>query len=497
MNTRLNSGDVLNSRYQILHQIGHGGFGRTYLAKDINRFDELCVVKEFAPQLQGSFALNKAQELFEREAGILYRLEHPQIPRFRELFRYKYQDKGRLFLVQDYIKGQTYHTLINNRSGQGIKFSETEITHLLCQILPVLEYIHSIGVIHRDIAPDNLIWRSSDGMPVLIDFGSIKEVATKVKSQLIKDVSDTKAISLIGTALGKDGYAPPEQIGRGIVYPHSDLYALAATAVVLLTGKEPQELILLDNYEWHWQEEITLSPKLTRILTKMLASDPSDRFSSATEVLQAIKNTSVFTPNQFANQNLATNKIQVLPSLTLKNSFVAALTALLLTGSFWCLQKKETASILPITSNSRNSAKIEPRLRKNSHNKEQVLSFQDTTPKSKIATAVFPEGNFIANSSWFSKSPEICAKDSEALIYFYNPQIEQKKAMLPAFSVSFDTNIKASKKILQSMAQTQTLIARQGEISGIPLQVPMNNNDDCLTTAQPLAIFLLVWQKEK
>ena len=107
MDTLLNSGDILNSRYRILQQLGHGGFGRTYLAEDMNRFNEPCVLKEFAPQLQGSFALEKAQELFEREAGVLYRLEHPQIPRFRELFRYKHQGKGHLLLVQDYVEGQT------------------------------------------------------------------------------------------------------------------------------------------------------------------------------------------------------------------------------------------------------------------------------------------------------------------------------------------------------------------------------------------------------
>ena len=157
MDTLLNSGDILNSRYRILHQLGHGGFGRTYLAEDINRFNEPCVLKEFAPQLQGSFALEKAEELFEREAGVLYRLQHPQIPRFRELFRYKHQGKGRLLLVQDYVEGQTYHTLVNNRSQQEMQFSETEISQLLDQLLPVLEYIHSMGVIHRDISPDNLI----------------------------------------------------------------------------------------------------------------------------------------------------------------------------------------------------------------------------------------------------------------------------------------------------------------------------------------------------
>ena len=75
MESALNPGDILNARYCILKQLGHGGFGRTYLAEDSNRFNEQCVLKEFAPKVQNAFALAKAQELFEREAEVLYRLK--------------------------------------------------------------------------------------------------------------------------------------------------------------------------------------------------------------------------------------------------------------------------------------------------------------------------------------------------------------------------------------------------------------------------------------
>ncbi|MCL6436100.1 MAG: protein kinase, partial [Leptolyngbyaceae cyanobacterium HOT.MB2.61] len=156
-------GKTLSSRYRVLRELGQGGFGRTYLAEDINRFHEPCVLKEFAPQVQGSRDLQKAEELFEREAGILYQLQHPQIPRFRELFRAEFQGRGRLFLVQDYVEGPTYQAILRSRQSQGFCFSETEVTQLLFQLLPVLTYIHERGVIHRDISPDNLIWRSADG----------------------------------------------------------------------------------------------------------------------------------------------------------------------------------------------------------------------------------------------------------------------------------------------------------------------------------------------
>jgi serine/threonine-protein kinase len=279
-------GLVLGARYRIVRQLGQGGFGRTYLAEDFHRFNEPCVLKEFAPQVQGTYALQKGEELFEREAGVLYKLQHPQIPQFRELFRVKQEDKGFLFLVQDFVEGQTYHALLDARKRQGLRFNEVEVTQLMLQILPVLEYIHSLGVIHRDISPDNLILRTTDGLPVLIDFGGVKQVAASVASQFM--ASPAAALPAIPTRLGKAGYAPQEQMHSGSVAPHSDLYALAATVFVLLTGKEPHQLVDQHTLEWNWRREVNLSSRLGSILDKMLAPRPSDRFPRARDVRQAL-----------------------------------------------------------------------------------------------------------------------------------------------------------------------------------------------------------------
>ncbi|MGC9525456.1 MAG: protein kinase domain-containing protein [Limnospira sp.] len=290
MNTAIPPGQILRNHYLIVRELGHGGFGRTYLAKDRNRFDELCVLKEFAPQVQGSYGLQKSQELFEREAQILYQLRHPQIPRFQELFREKIGDRGYLFVVQDYVAGSTYRDLLKQRLREGKCFAEAEITQLLLDLLPVLEYIHSLGVIHRDISPDNMIRRESDGLPVLIDFGGVKQIKAQVESQFSpRNVHGNPA-----TRLGKLGYAPDEQMQMGIVYPHSDLYGLAATALVLLTGKEPQQLIDSYHLTWNWQKDVSLSPKLDRILSRMLAHQPRDRYPSVRQVLQALNDTSEY-----------------------------------------------------------------------------------------------------------------------------------------------------------------------------------------------------------
>ena len=163
-----------------------------------------------------------------------------------------------------------------------------------CKFCQFLAYIHSLGIIHRDISPDNLILRSSDGLPVLIDFGGVKEIAATVIHQL-------QASAPMPTRLGKPGYAPQEQMSGGVVAPHSDFYALAATVVVLLTGKEPQQLIDQYSLEWNWRREVQLDQNLGRVLDKMLDPRTSERFSNAREIMQALSHQAapvVYAPTQ-------------------------------------------------------------------------------------------------------------------------------------------------------------------------------------------------------
>ena len=272
-------GKTLEKRYRIVSHLGQGGFGRTYLAEDLHRFNERCVLKEFAPQVQSAPELQKAKELFEREAGALHQLHHPQLPGFWELFQADIGGGvGCLFLVQDYVEGQTYFDLFKS----GKLLSEAEVVKFLYQMLPILSYIHSKGVIHRDISPDNIILRASDQLPVLIDFGGVKQVAATAVSNLTR-------FGAIQTRLGKKGYAPEEQLRQAQVFFNSDLYSLAVTAIVLLTGKEPQNLY--DTYQgaWRWGQEISATPQLQAVLQKMLAHKTGDRFASADAVLQSLE----------------------------------------------------------------------------------------------------------------------------------------------------------------------------------------------------------------
>lgn len=275
MQPPLSAGLVLQNRYRLLNLLGQGGFGRTYLAEDLGRFNERCALKEFIPSQSGNYVLEKSKELFQREAATLYQIQHPQIPQFRATF----EENQRLFLVQDYVEGKTYRAILNDRIVQGLSFSEAEALQLLRQLLPVLAHIHARGIIHRDIAPDNIMLRQSDFLPVLIDFGVVKEIATRLQT----------ATSPQSTTVGKLGYAPSEQMQTGRAYPSSDLYALAVTVVVLLTGREPQDLYDDMSLTWHWQRYANVHPGLAQVLNKMLSYRPGDRYQSVAEVAQALQ----------------------------------------------------------------------------------------------------------------------------------------------------------------------------------------------------------------
>ena len=283
MQSPLSTGTVLQNRYRLVEVLGQGGFGRTYLAEDQSRFNERCALKEFMPPAN-DYGSDKGRELFQREAAVLYQVDHPQIPKFQATF----EEQGRIFLVQDYVEGPTYRQVLEGRSqsdtpDQAKTFTDSEIQHLLHQILPVLSYIHGLGIVHRDISPDNIILRDRDQMPVLIDFGVVKDLASRVYAS-----DDANATLVQPTTVGKSGYAPSEQIQTGRAYPSSDLYALAATAVVLLTGKEPQTLFDGSELRWNWQPHAEVSPVLATVLDTMLIHQPGQRYASANEVLQAL-----------------------------------------------------------------------------------------------------------------------------------------------------------------------------------------------------------------
>jgi serine/threonine protein kinase len=271
------SGTLLDNRYSIKDVLGRGGLGRTYLAHDSYRFNEPCVLKEFAP-VGGFDRLDKLRSLFRREGRILYELDHPQIPKFFACF----EEQERLFLVQEYIEGKSYSQLLKARIKQRKTFSEPEIKQLLKDILPVLIYVHQRGIVHRDISPDNIMLSERKQIPVLIDFGVGKQFIENINSSSASTVSEN-------TVVGKVGYAPYEQMILGQSSPQSDLYALGVTAIVLLTGKDPKELFDLVSWEWQWSVNLKISKPFIQIIDRLIVERLDKRYQSAQEVLDVLE----------------------------------------------------------------------------------------------------------------------------------------------------------------------------------------------------------------
>ena len=295
------SGTLIDRRYIIHSLLGQGGLGRTYLALDTRRFNEPCVLKEFAPIGTERSELQKCHSLFKREAKILYQFEHIQIPRFLACF----EAGERLFLVQEFVDGKAYSTLLRERQKQRNTFTEQEVIQWLKNLLPVLEYVHSHDIIHRDISPDNIMLPKGKILPVLIDFGVGKQIAN------IGDIGNSSQESLVGkiSLVGKMGYSPREQISLGLCFPSSDIYALGVTAIVLLTGKDPSFLIDPYTLEWKWRFYTNVSEDFAQILDRMLAEIYTNRYQTSQELLMDLES---LVTTQIATSNVeAEGKYQI------------------------------------------------------------------------------------------------------------------------------------------------------------------------------------------
>jgi serine/threonine protein kinase len=265
---------VLENRYKPLKSIGRGGFGKTYLAEDIKKFGEQCVIKQFAPYSGNDSETEKTR--FQDEAKQLQRLgEHPQIPTLLAFF----SERGYLYFVQQYVAGEN---LAEELERNGV-FNEAQIRDFLQDLLGILQVVHRQGTIHRDLKPYNIMRRKDDRKLVLIDFGISKQV---------------EANPATGTSIGSLGYSPLEQFWGGKAYPSSDLYSLGVTAFYLMTGISPHQILAIameetspahaHNWAEHWRKyvEYPVSDRLGAVLDKLMQIDHKQRYQSASDVLK-------------------------------------------------------------------------------------------------------------------------------------------------------------------------------------------------------------------
>ena len=268
-------GELLGGRYRIIQTLAQGGFGQTYLAEDIHRPGKpRCVVKQLKPARNDPQFLDNARRLFLAEAETLERLgNHDQIPRLLAYF----EENQEFYLIQDYIEGQR----LTRELSPGEHWPEDQVIQLLQDVLNILFFVHSHGVIHRDLKPDNLIRRNRDWRLVLVDFGSVKQI----RSQLAIPTHMTGTI-----AIGTPGYMSTEQ-ARGRPRFSSDIYSLGVIAIQAATGLNPNQLQEDPHTgEIFWRPWAKISGPFAAILSKMAQYHFKDRYQSATEALQAIDN---------------------------------------------------------------------------------------------------------------------------------------------------------------------------------------------------------------
>jgi len=262
----MTAGAVISDRYEVIRGLGQGAFGRTLLARDL-RLDRPVALKV----LHGGKGVDwKAYELFEREATVLRELRHHAIPAIHASFRAPWDGAEAAFLVMEYVEGTSLATLIAERRH----LSRDEVVHIFLELLGVLDYLHSRvpPVIHRDLKPANIILRP-DGSPALVDFGAVRNVFR---------AADEDGSTVVGTY----GYMPYEQY-MGQAGPSSDLYAMAATMLHVVTGRPPPAF-MTDAGRLAVPEALPCGESLRRVLARMLEAAPSARYASAREARTAM-----------------------------------------------------------------------------------------------------------------------------------------------------------------------------------------------------------------
>lgn len=294
----LQVGTILHGTYKIESYLASGGFGNTYLAKNIE-FDETYAIKEFfvkgvcqrdgnsttisVSNAENTNSFEQQREKFKKEARRLRSLSNPHIVKVHDLF----EENGTAYYVMDYVDGENLSIRLKRTN---VPLAESEVRNYLNQILDGLEAIHNEGMFHLDIKPANIMVDSHDVVK-LIDFGASKQQSTEGGATMSTGISYT------------NGYAPSEQMAQSYdkFGPWTDFYALGATMYKLLTNQEPPSVSDLSEDETE-DKHLALpmpnvSGEMKKLVVWMMQVNRLKRPKNVGEIRRISQQSSAATPN--------------------------------------------------------------------------------------------------------------------------------------------------------------------------------------------------------
>lgn len=280
----LSPGTVLRGRYRITGLIGQGGMGAVYVADDLRLEGRKTAIKEVRAELMGpadEVLREQARTQFYREASILARLDHPNLPKVSDYF----SQNGCDYLVMDFVPGHDLLQIVEEARAGGRFLDEDQVLRWVGQLVEALRYLHSQQppIVHRDIKPSN-IKLTPEGRIKLVDFGLVKVM-----------VSDDARTLTVLQGRGTVAYTPIEQYGgdTGHTDVRSDIYALGATLYHLLTGRPPadakQRFLTPDALIPPRQLNPSISPHVERAILWAMEMHPENRPATVDEFWEALQ----------------------------------------------------------------------------------------------------------------------------------------------------------------------------------------------------------------
>lgn len=437
----LNEGYIVGGRYRVIRRLGSGGFGTTYLVKDIHQeTSSPPIVLKQIPKTANSLETRNTLyfQQIEQEAKILEKLTHDRIPKFLDAI----EEEGYFYIIQEFIEGDTLQEELSKQA----KISESKAIEILVNILEVLKYVHQEKrIIHRDLKPGNLIRRKKDGKICLIDFGAVKE---------IKTVHKKSSGVLLTKAIGTPGYMPGEQLSGNPQF-NSDLYALGIIIIQVITGLTIEEIEHLPrdpegNLQWS-NLATDVSDKFKNIVSLMVKYNFKERYESVGQILPDL--------HQLQVDQMQFDRTIISPQTNLSSNskkWFQCLAALATSGIL-C-----TFALYQFTSKPKCNAEV-----KNDYisSGEAVLNPQSQGSIRELGTKDFTNCNYQNALAHFQDSWHNERRDAETLIYMNNAFLEAAKinyytiAIAVPLSSQKEVDLKNSdlgQKLLRGIAQAQT-----------------------------------------